>query len=80
MRVMAVPPPIVSLGMGVQVHAQVVSTVNVQTNVSHTHMVHGTTYSLVASQTSPKVVPASQSVHIEMTKMGLVLWDLYLSL
>ena len=70
MRMPAVPPPPVLVGVGVQVVVPVVSTVGVQTDVSSVQVVRETTYASVAAQTCAGVAPTGVGVDVEMGGMG----------
>ena len=69
-RMRAMPPPLVLVGVGVQVEVPGESTVGVQTDVSRVQVVCETTYASVAAQTYAGVAPVAEGVDVEMSGMG----------
>ena len=69
-RMLALPPPVVMVGVGVQAVMPGVSTVSVQTDVSHMQVVRKATYASVASQACPEVALAGGGVDVKMGGMG----------
>ena len=69
-RMPAVRPPPELVEVGVQAAVPGVSTVGVQTDVSHVQVVRETTYASVASQACPEVAPPGVGVDVEMGGMG----------
>ena len=69
-RMLALPPPVVMVGVGVQAEMPGVSTVSVQTDVSRVQVVCKATYASVASQACPEMALAGGGVDVEMGGLG----------
>ena len=66
----ALPPPVETVGVGVQAEMVGVSTISVQTDVSRLQVVRETTYASVTSQACPEVAPAGGGVGVDKSGMG----------